>query len=202
MPRIVKAPDIRRAELLDIAETLFQRDGYASTAVEDIVRAAGVAKGTFYHYFRSKEEVLAGLAARLVATMAERLGEVAHDGRLEPRVRLQRMFRLAQRTAGRNKSLVSELQRPSNRELHDLSNVEIVRVIGPLVAGVVEEGKATGLFDVDDAVSTVQFIMAGSLFLFGEGVFDWTPREHAARVRAMKVLIQRALRMNPAAAPK
>ncbi len=196
MVRTVKAPEVRRAELLDIAQSLFQKNGYVDTPVEDIVREANIAKGTFYHYFRTKEDVLAALATRLVENIAARFREIADDTKHRPIAKLKLMFTEAQRIGGSGKNVVQDLHRPANRELHDRNNVETIRVLGPIVAEVIEQGKAEGVFDVDDSLSTVQFIMAGSLFLFGEGVFSWTEQEKAARMRAMKVLIQRALHMN------
>lgn len=49
--------DARRQSLLDAAATLFAQKGYHATTVDDITRAAGVAKGTFYLYFDEKREV-------------------------------------------------------------------------------------------------------------------------------------------------
>jgi AcrR family transcriptional regulator len=58
MTRTVKEPDIRRAELLDAAQKLFYAKGYEKTPVQDNIDRVGVAKGTFYHYFGSKVELL------------------------------------------------------------------------------------------------------------------------------------------------
>jgi AcrR family transcriptional regulator len=56
--RVTKDPEIRRKELMDVAEELFLENGYEETAVSDIVKKAGVAQGTFYYYFKSKETKL------------------------------------------------------------------------------------------------------------------------------------------------
>jgi AcrR family transcriptional regulator len=193
--RTVKAPHVRKAELLDVAESLFRRRGYSNATVDEIVREAGVAKGTFYHYFRTKDDVLEALAARMVECMAEELRQIAADASRAPVDKLQHMFSAMQRIGADKKGIADDLHSPGNRELHDRNNVEIIRVLGPIFADVIEQGKASGVFDVEDAVSTVQFIMAGSLFLFGEGVFHWSSGERAARTQAMKQLIGRALGM-------
>lgn len=54
-----------RQKLLDAAEALFGQSGFHSTSVTDITRRAGVAQGTFYLYFASKEEVFAELIRHL-----------------------------------------------------------------------------------------------------------------------------------------
>ncbi len=56
-PRRSVARDERRATLVSAAREVFAQKGYHATTVDDITRAAGVAKGTFYLYFQEKREV-------------------------------------------------------------------------------------------------------------------------------------------------
>ncbi len=58
MARIARAPDERRSEPITCAQKLFYTKGYESTSVSDIVTEVGAAKGTFYHYFESKQAIL------------------------------------------------------------------------------------------------------------------------------------------------
>lgn len=67
-----KQPEVRRDQLLDSAEKLFAEKGYAETTVADIADAAGVAKGTFYLYFPSKEHCVIALGERLARGMGDR----------------------------------------------------------------------------------------------------------------------------------
>jgi AcrR family transcriptional regulator len=59
MPKVRRslARDERRAELIAAARDVFSRKGYHAATVDDITRAAGVAKGTFYLYFQEKREI-------------------------------------------------------------------------------------------------------------------------------------------------
>lgn len=59
-------PTARREQLLDAALVLFTDRGVADTRIEDVTSAAGVAKGTFYLYFRSKDEVIEALRERFL----------------------------------------------------------------------------------------------------------------------------------------
>ena len=66
MARIVKEADERRNEILDAAETLITEKGYSKTTIIDILNQVGIAKGTFYYYFKSKEEVMDAIIERFI----------------------------------------------------------------------------------------------------------------------------------------
>jgi AcrR family transcriptional regulator len=59
-----KAPEQRRDELMTAAQRLFLKFGVGSTTIEQITSDADVAKGTFYLYFASKEDVLEALRTK------------------------------------------------------------------------------------------------------------------------------------------
>jgi AcrR family transcriptional regulator len=67
------APDQRRADLLEAARRVLQERGYGRATVDDIVSAAGVAKGTFYLYFESKEALLDALREEFSRIVDEKL---------------------------------------------------------------------------------------------------------------------------------
>jgi AcrR family transcriptional regulator len=70
-PRRRLTRQARREELLDAALTVFGRGGYHGTHVDDVIRAAGVARGTFYLHFDSKHDVFAALVDRMLAVFLE-----------------------------------------------------------------------------------------------------------------------------------
>lgn len=87
--RVSKSPDIRREELLEAASALFLEKGIGATGIGDITDRAEVARGTFYLYFSSKDDVIAELWKRYVAgfmsltdAVLEREGDNADGGRL------------------------------------------------------------------------------------------------------------------------
>jgi AcrR family transcriptional regulator len=69
-------PSDRRVQILDIALQQFAENGYHKTKVSDIVRKAGVAQGTFYWYFKSKEAI----ALELIMNGQANLLEVVSQG--------------------------------------------------------------------------------------------------------------------------
>ena len=76
--RVTKTPrtkpaEVRLDELMAAAEKLFLAKGVEATTISEIVEEAQVAKGTFYHYFASKNEMLTALGGRYTAQFLERL---------------------------------------------------------------------------------------------------------------------------------
>lgn len=82
-PRRALARDERRASLLRAARDVFAQKGYHATTVDDITRAAGVAKGTFYLYFEEKREIYYEVVAgflQLIKDIGRSVGESATGG--------------------------------------------------------------------------------------------------------------------------
>jgi AcrR family transcriptional regulator len=77
----------QRSKLLMAARHTFQRIGYADTRVSDIVRQAGVAHGTFYTYFDSREDILTAIATEVFAMLAKPLMSEGNSGRTVESVR-------------------------------------------------------------------------------------------------------------------
>jgi AcrR family transcriptional regulator len=70
-----------RGAILAAAREVFGRLGYEAATVRDVVRETGLAVGTFYEYFRDKDEVFAAVAREAVATLGERLRAERRDRR-------------------------------------------------------------------------------------------------------------------------
>jgi AcrR family transcriptional regulator len=74
-PPRTKPADIRRQEILEAGERVILAKGIAKASVDDIVAAAGVAKGTFYLYFASKEALVHALRERWVESIHSRVAD-------------------------------------------------------------------------------------------------------------------------------
>ena len=70
MAHTVKEYDERRMEIIETSASLFSEFGYDETSINMIIEKIGIAKGTFYHYFTSKDEVL----EVIVDLMVEKVG--------------------------------------------------------------------------------------------------------------------------------
>lgn len=92
-------PPETREKLVRTAERLMLRDGYSATRVDDVIREAGLSKGSFYHFFESKEAL--GLAA-LERYYADRVGRLAagnYAAETDPRRRARGFLKHASHVA-------------------------------------------------------------------------------------------------------
>ena len=83
MTRIVKTPDERRSELIATAQRLFYTKGYERTSVSNIVEELGVAQGTFYYYFDSKQAILEAVVEELIAQSVVLMQAIIADQTLD-----------------------------------------------------------------------------------------------------------------------
>lgn len=77
--RVAKPANQRRSEILAAAARLFRDRGYDATTVQAIAGESGVAAGTVYLYFASKDAILAGLQQEFEAGLLDRFAEIAED---------------------------------------------------------------------------------------------------------------------------
>jgi AcrR family transcriptional regulator len=155
--RVIKPPEIRRAELLAAASRLFEERGFETVTIADITEAAGVAKGTFYLYFDSKDGLLDALRrglTDLAASLLDDLGLPADDdwaAFTDSLVRRAISFQLEQYE-------LHELIRLPHRHGAD---GEVAGSPDRLMAGlqhIIERGVAAGRYQVDDPYTASRLI--------------------------------------------
>ncbi len=193
MKRIIKDPEVRRKEILTAAEELFMNHGYVNTTVEAIIQQVRIAKGTFYYYFKSKEDILDALVHEIVNQHCEDYKKIADDSKIGAIDKMRLMLRGDSQHAKNENKLMENLHRPENRELHERINIEIVIKIAPVFAGVIEQGKLESVFNVEYPLETIQFLLAGSQFLLESGLFKWNKEEQTKRMQSFQAIIERSL---------
>lgn len=83
MARTVKSHAERRNEILDVAQELFYSKGFEQTSIQDIINTVGIAKGTFYHYFSSKNQLLDELVERMLEQTMQMVEPIVEDENLD-----------------------------------------------------------------------------------------------------------------------
>jgi AcrR family transcriptional regulator len=164
MARVTKQADVRRDELLDVAFQLCVTEGFDATSVEHITTTAGIAKGTFYHYFESKDDLLAQMVAKfgdeLLGHMEARMAAADGDALVRLRTLMQASsdWKLAQLDT--SLAIIPVLYREENYTLRHRLFSEWLERTRPLLLEILTQGARDGSFDIADPVSMTNVVLA------------------------------------------
>jgi TetR/AcrR family fatty acid metabolism transcriptional regulator len=140
--------DVDKGQLiLDAATHVFAERGFFAAQVADIARRAGIAAGTVYLYFRSKDEILTSLFDRTMQD-AIREGREAIEAAHTPGERLRQIARVHLERLGRDRALAIVFQvelRQSTKFMARLSATRLRTYLG-LIRDTIAEGQASGEF--------------------------------------------------------
>ena len=194
MVRIVKKPAVRRQEIVEAALQLFQTKGYEQTAVQDVMGRLGIAKGTIYHYFESKEALLEAVIERVVEQDVERLNNLltALSGTALEKIRI--LVAAGNAATNNQANLLEQLHQPANSGMHTRILAASLNKQAPLFAALIKQGRNEGLFQTDEALECAEFILAAVQFLTDAGIYAWTDADLARRRQALPSLIEAVLK--------
>lgn len=153
----------RRAQLVEAAGRAFAEQGVTSTSVADIVRTAGVAQGTFYLYFQTKDDVIVAVVESVAEqVLAGLAGSFDHAGPTPA----ERLLGLADGFAALSQDrsltdLAEFIHRPENQRLHDRFAEHLLPRLVPLVEQLIGDGVADGSFTVADPRTAAWFVLGG-----------------------------------------
>lgn len=169
----MKKGERRKQGLLRTAYEMFITRGYENTSVDDIINAAGIAKGTYYYYFETKEAMLEEVIGMMIESEAEAAAKVLEAPIPTPQkvVGIIASFRLEES----EQPIVDTINRPENVLMHNKLNRRIIDVVVPLLSKVIEEGVNEGIFDCDNIAERVRMILIISNTLFEDA--DFTERD-------------------------
>jgi TetR/AcrR family transcriptional repressor of nem operon len=94
-----------RDHLIEVGQELMHQQGYNATGLSEILKAAGVPKGSFYHHFGSKEGFASAALERYIAHEAKHSRAVLADSKVSPLKRLKRYFNDLIKTYGQKGSI-------------------------------------------------------------------------------------------------
>jgi AcrR family transcriptional regulator len=158
-----KDPETRRRELIAAARAVFEKKGVAAATVSDIVKAAGVAQGTFYLYFDTKDDVVNALAEQVAVRMVETAEKAVADAEAGAVAKLlalrDAILALADDRSGRE--LAEIYHRPENRAVHDRLEERITPRFAPLVEKIVLQGIDEGVFTAENPRVAAWFVFGG-----------------------------------------
>ena len=169
--RIVKEAEERKEEILDAAEKLFAAKGFDNTSTGDILDAVGIARGTLYYHFRSKEElpVLERLTKAIMALNVET--KIGHE-------------------------IMEQVHRPQNALMHQKMQATLLAGILPILTELIEEGNQQGVFHTRYPESVVEMTILYANTAFDElNVTELTRQQRERKIAGFIYNLERLMGM-------
>ncbi len=198
MVRIVKDPDVRREELIDTAEELFVKKGYDETSVSQIVRKARVAQGTFYYYFKSKDEIRNAIIDKNideVKVIVDRMMVTEGLSALERMTMFSMGFR---EWASQKGKLMEYIHQEKNEILHYRMSKKVLDYLTPAYEKIIRQGIKEGVFHTKYPVEAAKALMGLTENIFeGDHAPDFDDKETQRKYSAVLEFSERILGAEP-----
>lgn len=151
MARVTKEYRERKNEILDVAQELFLTQGYEKISVDNIIKKVGIAKGTFYYYFESKEDLLDKLVKRMVDKIQIEIKKIVEKKDLDAISKLEKAFSVAGNIKLENihliKLMLNILYKKDNLILRYKMYKSNVELVVPEFTKIIEQGVKENLFN-------------------------------------------------------
>ncbi len=153
--------EIRRLQILDRARDVFAKKGYHQAKIDDVVAAAGVARGTFYLYFHDKRSIFEELVSRFFQKVALAVASIETDQPVEPQIRanFSRLLEVFMADPGMAKILLADatgLDVEFDRRL-----LAFYADLEALLSRALTEGQGLGIVHKSDPRVVAHFVIGG-----------------------------------------
>ena len=157
---MAKTKEERRNEIIETAGKLFEEKGYEQTQVQDIVNEIGVAKGLFYYYFKSKDEVMEELADRYADAIIDAVNKLI-DKDISTFDKINRIFQIFIYSAEKKFGIFMGILNVKNGITHERIFFNVGKKMVPLVTELILSGNDNGECNCSDPEFITEFLVSG-----------------------------------------
>ncbi|MGG4553849.1 TetR/AcrR family transcriptional regulator [Paenibacillus humicus] len=191
--RIVKDAEERRNEILDTADELFALKGFDGTSTNDILEKVGIARGTLYHHFKSKEDIMDALIERYSARLLGAAQGIAADKNIPVVERIIRVVMALNLSGGGSKEIMEHIHKPQNALMHQKIQKVIIHGVPPILTEIIREGIEQGMFSTPYPYECMEMVVIYANTVFDGDMVALTDEERLSRVQAFVCNIERLL---------
>lgn len=182
--KTIKDGEVRRREILMVARKLFVQKGYDKTSINDILEIVDIAKGTFYYYFSSKEEVLESIIVDIVDEGVNKAKGILTNRSIPIFERIM-MAIMAQRPDFEGaQEIQKEMHKVENTKLEQLYLKHLLKKLPPLLAETLKEGNEEGSVKVENPLECMESILLLGHMFFDCNICDWQVEEFPVKIQS------------------
>ncbi len=160
--RIVKSAEERKDEILNVAAQLFLEKGFDNASTNDIINEMGIARGTLYYHFESKEKILDAIVEKMGNEKIAQAAKIIADKRVPLLERLTASVLALNFDGGLGVEMLHQMHKPQNALLHQKMEECVMNGVVPLYAKLIEEGNQNGIFNTKYPLAAAEMIVVYS----------------------------------------
>ena len=188
-----KEAEERKKEILDIAEELFTAKGYDNTSTTDILERVGIARGTLYYHFKSKEEILDALIDRIMQEIVHNVKLALSDKALAPH-KIISFIGAMKVDSAIGKEITDYAHKPQNALMHQKIQNSLLTMLIPIAAEIIKDGIEEGSFSTNYPEEVAEMLLIYSNVVFDD-MYEITEAEREKRVAGFVFNMERLLGM-------
>lgn len=192
--RKVKEAEERRNEILDAAEQLFGHKGFDGTSTNDILDKVGIARGTLYYHFKSKEDIMDALIERYSVRILGAAQQIGADKSIPVNERIMRVVMALNISEGESsKEIMEHIHKPQNALMHQKIQKVIVGGVTPILAEIIREGIEQGMFNTPFPYECMEMVVAYANIVLDGDLVELTDEGRVSRIQALIFNTERML---------
>lgn len=195
MPRIVKKAEERKKEIIAAARELFKEKGQENVTMQELMDKLKIAKGTIYHHFSSKQDLLEAIVEDLIDEELKKKKKLLKSSRCRNLSALGKFKALVTEDtmAEDNEEILDTLHHHENAAMHAKQLGRYLVELAPVFASVIAEGCEEGVFTTECPLECAEFMLAGVQFITDLGFYPWTEAQLYRRMKAFPFLLESLL---------
>lgn len=191
--RVIKEAKVRREEILDAARELFSQKGFDGTSTGDILDKVGIARGTLYYHFKSKEDIMDALIERLNQQILSTAVAIAEDKTIPFEKRIMNVILSLNVSGNQSEAVIDHIHNPQNALMHQKIQAKVVNEITPIMEALVQEGVEVGLFHTPYPYECMEMIMIYANTVFDGNTVVFTEEQRSKKEQAFVFHLERLL---------
>lgn len=191
--RVVKEAEERKNEILDAADVLFGVKGFDGTSTNDILEKVGIARGTLYYHFKSKEDIMDALIERYNNQMLSVAKMIAKDKSIPVNERILRVVMSLNIKGSSGQEIMEHIHKPQNALMHQKIQKIIINSVTPILTDIIKEGVKEGIFRTPYPYECMEMIVTYTNTVFDGDTVHMTEKERMSRIQAFIFNAERLL---------
>ena len=188
-----KEPEERKKEILDIAEELFTAKGYDNTSTTEILERVGIARGTMYYHFKSKEEILDALIDRIIQGIVRNVKTaLSYNAAATAPQKIISFIGSTRVDSAIGKEITDHAHKPQNALMHQKMMSSLLAALIPIAAEIIKDGIKEDSFSTDYPEEAAEMLLIYSSVVFDD-TNEMTEAEQKRKVTGFVFNMERLL---------